>query len=42
MSVTDVQMESMISAAFLSVNTGFNNSEIGLEITIVYQGLVSG
>lgn len=43
MSVTNVQMESMsmISAAFLSVNEGFANSEIGIEMTIVYQGLVS-
>ncbi|CAM9477384.1 unnamed protein product, partial [Hapterophycus canaliculatus] len=40
MSVTAVQMESMISAAFVSVNTGFNNSEIGIEMTIVYQGIL--
>ncbi|CAM9703792.1 unnamed protein product, partial [Scytosiphon promiscuus] len=40
MGVGAVQMESLISAAFLTVNTGFNNSEIGLEITIVYQGIL--
>lgn len=35
-------MESMISAAYVAVNEGFTNSEIGIKMSIVYQGSVSG
>ncbi|CAN0050661.1 unnamed protein product [Pylaiella littoralis] len=38
--VSDLQMESMVSAAFSTVNTGFSNSDIGIEVTIVHQGLL--
>eukprot|EP00752_Nemacystus_decipiens_P003649 g3363.t1 len=36
-SVSDVQMESMVSASFADVNEAFDNSEIGILITIVHQ-----
>ena len=41
MSVSDVQMESLVSASFADVNEAFDNSEIGLFITIVNQTRVS-
>lgn len=39
--VSDEQMESMVFAAFATVNTGFTNSEIGIDLTIVHQTRVS-
>ncbi|CAB1098320.1 unnamed protein product [Ectocarpus sp. CCAP 1310/34] len=38
MGVSDVQMETMVSAAISTVNMGFENSHIGIETTTVYQG----
>ena len=35
--VSDVQMESLVSASFADVNDGFANSQIGIEVTIVNQ-----
>lgn len=39
--VSDLQMESLVSAEFAEVNEGFSNSEIGIDITIVHQTIVS-
>ncbi|CAM9300283.1 unnamed protein product, partial [Ectocarpus fasciculatus] len=41
MSVSDIQMETMVSAALSTVNVGFDNSNIGIDTTTVYQGRVS-
>ncbi|CBN79561.1 conserved unknown protein [Ectocarpus siliculosus] len=38
MGVSDVQMETMVSAAISTVNVGFENSNIGIETTTVYKG----
>ena len=35
--VSDVQMESMVSSSFADVNEAFDNSEIGIDFTIVNQ-----
>lgn len=39
--VTNVTMESMVSASFADVNEGFANSRIGINATIVHQTSVS-
>ena len=41
MGVSDVQMESLVSASIAEVNEGFANSEIGIDATIVHQTSVS-
>lgn len=41
MGVSDVQMESMVFASIADVNEGFANSEIGIDLTIVHQTMVS-
>lgn len=41
MGVSDVQMESLVSASIAEVNEGFVNSEIGIDLTIVHQTRVS-
>ena len=40
MGVSDVQMESLVSASIASVNEAFANSEIGIDLTIVNQTMV--
>lgn len=41
MGVSDVQMESLVSASIASVNEAFVNSEIGIDLTVVNQTRVS-
>lgn len=41
MGVSDIQMETMVSAAISTVNVGFENSNIGIDTTTVYKGRVS-
>lgn len=39
--VSDVQMESLVSASIAEVNVGFANSLIGINLTVVHQTVVS-